>query len=316
MRIGRRLLISTFIVAGLLGHAQAQESYPSQVVRLVVPVAAGSNADILARIVGDKLSQMWPQQVIVENRPGLAGIASVAKSAPDGHTLLLNSNGQTIIGAINSNLPFDPVKDFVGVSQVASTPLILLVTPDLPAKSLKELIDLARAKPGTLNYSSAGVASIGNIASLLFKQVAKIDMVHVPYKGTQEAQNSVMRGDTSMIFGLAVGQDLIHAGKLRALAVSGPTRLSILPDVPTFAEAGLPEFSYDAWFGVLAPAGTPPDVLRKISKDMETVLKMPDVQKGAAALGTTPVSTTPEKFDAMLKADTDRYSGLFPGAKK
>lgn len=288
------------------------DSYPNQLVRIVVPVTAGSNSDSLARIISDKLNQFWPQQTIVENRPGLAGIASVAKSAPDGHTLLLNSNGQTILGKINTGLSFDPVKDFVGVSQVASMPLILTVPPDSPAKSLKEFIELARAKPGTLNYASLGLGTTTNIATTLFMRVANVNMVHVPYKGTPDAQTSVMRGDTAMFFApAAVGQELIQNKKVRALAVSSPERLATLPDVPTFAEAGLPEFIYDAWFGFLAPAGVPSAILRKISEDIGRVLKMQDVQERIKSQGVTVTSSTPEQFNAVIEADTARFGDLF-----
>lgn len=304
--------IATLATAASSLQAQTAKPYPTQLVRIVTPVSAGSNSDILARALADKLGQIWSQQVIVENRPGLAGIGSVAKSAADGHTLLLNSNGHAVIGSISTNLPFDPVKDFVGVSQVASMPLILTVPPDLPAKSLKEFIALVRSKRGTMNYASPGLGTTANIASVLFMRIAKADMVHVPYKGTPDAQTSIMRGDTAMFFApAAVGQDLIQTGKVRALAVTGPERLPTLPDVPTFAEAGLPEFVYDAWFGLLAPGGTPAATLQKISSDVAKVLQMPDVQARVSSQGVTAVSSTPKQFDALLKADTARFSEMF-----
>lgn len=312
--------VSVAAFAGAASQAYAQKSadaYPTQLVRIVVPVLAGSNSDTLARALADKLGQMWPQQIIVENRPGLAGIGSVAKSPADGHTILLNSNGHTIINNISANLPFDPIKDFVGVTHVASMPLIVTVPPDSPAKTLKELIALAQANPGKLNYASPGLGTTTNIATVLFMHIAKVDMQHVPYKGTPDAQTSVMRGDTAMFFApSAVGQDLIQSGKLRALAVSGTKRLDSLPDVPTFAEAGLPEFVYDAWFGMLAPTGTPPAVLQKISSDIGKVLQMPDIQKRFASQGVDTVWSTPERFDAVVKADTARFGELFSKAQK
>jgi tripartite-type tricarboxylate transporter receptor subunit TctC len=318
----RRLLLAFLVGAaaalpGQAARADAADTYPSQVVRFIVPFAAGSNTDMLARTISDKLSPIWHQQVIVENRPGLAGTAYAAKTAADGHTLLLTSNGHTILGKINANLPFDPVKDFAGVTQVASMPLILIVPPDSPAKTLKELIALAQANPGKLNYASAGLGSTANIASVLFKQVANVDMVHVPYKGTPEAQTSIMRGDAAMFFTpAAVGQDLIQTNKVRALAVSSAKRLPGLPDVPTFAEAGLPSFVYDAWFGILAPAGTPPAILQKASQDIGKVLAMPDVRELLATQGVTTVSTTPDAFGELVKADTVRFSALLGDAQK
>jgi tripartite-type tricarboxylate transporter receptor subunit TctC len=177
--------------------AQAQ-NYPNQVVRIVVPFSAGSATDILARAVAEKLSDRWSQQVVVENRPGIGGTTSVAKSAPDGYTLMLTSNGHTVAGVVNKNLQFDPVKDFAGITQVATVPLVLIINPDLPAKTVKEFIELAKAKPGTLNFASPGLGSTTFIAGALFKTTAKIDIVHVPYKGAPESVTSVIRGDSQM----------------------------------------------------------------------------------------------------------------------
>ncbi len=244
--------------------AQDAAKYPEQMVRVVVPFSAGSMTDLLARVIADKLQQRWNKDVVVENRPGLAGTSSVAKGAADGYTLMLTSNGHTVISHLNKNLAFDPIKDFVGVTQVATTPLIMVVPPDSPAKSVKDLIELARAKPGALNYSSAGLGSTTGIAGALFKQVTQTDIVHVPFKGLPETHTAIIRGDVAMGFSFfAAAGDLVQSGKVRALAVTGPTRLSVLPDVPTFKEAGLPEFQYDSWFGILAPAGTPQAIVAK-----------------------------------------------------
>jgi tripartite-type tricarboxylate transporter receptor subunit TctC len=311
--------VAAFAAAAGLGtgaSAQAPSDaagYPNRSVTLVVPFSAGSMTDILARSVADKLTERWKQTVIVENRPGIAGTAGVAKAAPDGYTLMLTSNGHTVLKAVNPNIAFDPLKDFVAVSQVASTPSILIVPPDGPVKTLKELVEAAKTKPGALNYSSAGLGSSTGIAAELFKQVTGTNLVVVPHRGLPESQTSVMRGDVAMAFTFFnVGGDLIQGGKLRALAVTGPRRMSQLPDVPTFAEAGLPEFRYDSWFGIMAPAGTPKAIVDKVSGDVAAALKAPDMKARFDPQGAELVSSTPDKFSEVLRSDTERYAPLFP----
>jgi tripartite-type tricarboxylate transporter receptor subunit TctC len=285
--------------------------YPEQMVRLVVPFSAGSMTDLLARVVVEKLSERWKQQVIVENRPGLAGTASVAKATADGYTLMLTSNGHTVIGNLNKNLAFDPLKDFVGVSQVATTPLILVAPPDSATTSVKELIAAAKAKPGALNYSSAGLGSTTGIAGELFKQTTQTDIVLLPFRGLPESQTAVIRGDVAMAFTFFnVGGDLIQSGKMRGLAVTGAKRLAGLPDVPTFAEAGLPEFQYDAWFGILAPAATPKPIVAKVSEAVAAVLQMADVKARFEPQGVELKSSPPDTFDAVLRSDADRYGRI------
>src|SRR6185295_9162525 len=264
MRRRHSLCIAFAVLAPACSVAQAQApsadaaKYPEQLVRLVVPFSAGSMTDLLARVVVEKLSERWKQQVIVENRPGLAGTSSVAKATADGYTLMLTSNGHTVIGNLNKNLSFDPLKDFIGVSQVATTPLIMVVPPESATKSLQELVATAKAKPGALNYSSAGLGSTTGIAAELFKQTTATDIVHLPFRGLPESQTAVIRGDVAFAFTFFnVGGDLVQSGKMRGIAVTGSTRLAGLPDIPTFKEAGLPDYQYDAWFGILAPAATP-----------------------------------------------------------
>ncbi|MFN3349747.1 Bug family tripartite tricarboxylate transporter substrate binding protein [Pseudorhodoplanes sp.] len=303
-------------LAVLSAPAQAQQGYPTQLVRIVVPFSAGSATDLLARAVAEKLGEKWKQQVIVENRPGIAGTASVAKSAADGYTLMLTSNGHTVAGALNKALPFDPVKDFAGITPVASVPLVLIVNPELPAKSLKEFIDLAKAKPGTMNFASPGLGSTTFIAGALFKDAAKIDVVHVPFKGAPEANMSVVRGDAHMYFTPAnTAVELVRSGKVRALAVATDKRLADMPDVPTLKEAGLPDFSYESWFGLLAPAGTPAPVIDKINKDVVEILQDKAVQERMAKQGgVTVVTSTPKQFDETIKSDTARYTKIFQDA--
>ena len=235
---------------------------------------------------------------------------SVAKSAPDGYTLMLTSNGHTVAGVVNKNLPFDPVKEFAGVTQVASVPLVLIVPPDLPAKTLKEFIELAKGRPGTLNFSSAGLASTAYISGELFKQTAKLDIVHVPYKGAPESPTGIMRSDSHMFFaGINIALDLIQSGKVQALAVAAPKRLATLPNVPTFAEAGMPEFEYDAWFGIMAPASTPIAIRTKVSQDVATILRIAEVQKRLESQGVVTVVNAPQEFDALINQIPNASAG-------
>jgi tripartite-type tricarboxylate transporter receptor subunit TctC len=314
MRHLANILVALVISLGLSAGARAQDAakYPEQMVRMVVPFSAGSMTDLLARVVAEKMQQRWSKDVVVENRPGLAGTASVAKAPADGYTLMLSSNGHTVIGHLNKNLAFDPVRDFVGVTQVAITPLILAVPPDSSPKTVTDLVELARSKPGELNYSSAGLGSTTGIAGALFKQTTKTDIVHLPFKGLPETHTAIIRGDVALGFSFfSAAGDLIQGGRMRALAVTGPERLSVLPDVPTFKEAGLPEFQYDSWFGILAPAGTPKAIVDKASRDIAEIVRMPDVKARFEPQGAILVSTSPERFDEILKDDVQRYAPLF-----
>ncbi len=311
-----RILLACFASIASVSSALAQDParYPEQLVRIVVPFSAGSMTDLLARVIADKLQQRWNKDVIVENRPGLAGTSSVAKGAADGYTLMLTSNGHTVISHLNKNLAFDPVKDFVGVTQVATTPLILLVPPESPSKSVKDLIEAARAKPGALNYSSAGLGSTTGIAGTLFKHTTNTDIVHVAFRGLPETHTAIIRGDVAMGFSFfSAAGDLVQSGKVRALAVTGANRLNVLPEVANFSEAGLPTFQYDSWFGILAPAATPKAIVAKVSRDVALVLAMADVKARFEPQGALLVNTSPERFDEILKEDTARYATLFKG---
>ena len=296
--------------------AVAQAPYPNQVVRIVVPFSAGSATDLLARAVGDKLSEKWKQQVVVENRPGLAGTTSAAKSPADGYTLMLTSNGHTVAGALNKNLQFDPVKDFSGITPIASVPLVMIINPDIPAKTVKEFIDLAKSKPGAMNFASPGLGSTTFIAGALFRQNANIDLVHVPYKGAPESNMSVVRGDSHLYFTPAnTALELMQSGKVRALAVATEKRVPSMPDVPTLAVSGLSNFSYDSWFGLMAPAGTPTAIIDKVNKDVVEALQDPVLQDRMAKQGGVVVmSTSPAKFDEIIRNDTARYTKIFEAA--
>lgn len=305
------------VTAGFAAPATAQ-TYPSgQPVRIVVPFSAGSATDILARIVADELSKKWSHAVVVENRPGIPGTTAVAKSAPDGYTLMLTSNGHTITGVINKSLTFDPVKDFAGITPVATVPVVLIVPPDSPAKSVKEFIELAKANPGKLNFASPGPASATFIAAAMFKEAAKIDLQHVPYKGAPEAVTSVMRGDTQMYFTpINVGAELVQAGKVRALAVATATRNPTMKDTPTIGEAALPGFKYDSWFGLMAPAGTPKPIIDKINRDVVDIIKTDDIKTKFAAQGVEAMPMTPQAFDKIIADDTARLAEIFKDGLK
>jgi tripartite-type tricarboxylate transporter receptor subunit TctC len=308
--------VFALVCSGTLATPQAAaQSYPARTVSIVVPFGAGSITDGLARVLADKLGTLWKQTVIVENKPGLPGTASVAKSAPDGHTLMVTSNGHTIAAVINKDISFDPVKDFAGVTVIASVPLVAIVPADLPAKTLKEFIALASASPGKLNFSSAGIASTSFLSAEIFRQQAKINIVHVPYKGVPDAMTAVIRGDVQMYFApIPNARELSTAGKVRALAINSDKRAPQLPDVPTIAEAAVPDYRYESWFGLMAPAGTPRAILTKVSQDTATVLEMADVREKLTAYGSIPAPTTPEQFDAIIKSDTERYGKVLRDA--
>ncbi len=294
-------------VAAAQGHA-----WPTQQIKIIVPLAAGSVTDILSRALSDRLGQAWGQTVIVENRPGIAGTASVAKGTNDNHTLLMTSNGHAVLGVMNKNLSFDPLADFMGVSQVASVPFVLIASPSFEVKSLSELIAAAKAQPGKLNFASPGLGTSAHILSELFKNAAGIEVVMVPYKGAPDAHMSVLRGDAQMFFSAVnIGIEYIAAGKVRPIAIASRVRHPQLAALPTIAEAGVPGFTYDAWFGLLAPSSTPRPIVERIGRDVAAVVGDADVKASFDKQGLVPAVAGPEQFDRTLRADTERYSKLF-----
>jgi tripartite-type tricarboxylate transporter receptor subunit TctC len=313
MKIRSLLLgLAAVVAAGAVAFAQGE--YPNQRVTIVVPFGAGSVTDIMARIIADDLGKRWNQQVIVENRPGLAGTVAVAKAPADGYTLMLTSNGHTVAGLVNKNLSFDPVKDFAGITRVSSAPLMLITNPDLPAKSLRDLIALAKAKPGTLNFSSPGLASTTFIAGALFRKAAGIDIVHVPFKSAPDAVTAVVRGDAHMYFApVNLSKEMAEGGKVIALAAATPQRLAEMPDVPTFAEAGL-AFVYDSWFGLMTQAAVPRPIVQKVNKDVVDLLKSPETAAKLKAQFVIPVTDTPEEFDNILRRETAHLTEVFKEA--
>jgi tripartite-type tricarboxylate transporter receptor subunit TctC len=294
-------------------QASAQD-WPNQRVTVVVPFGAGSVTDILARIFADEMGRKWHQQVIVENRPGLAGTGAVAKSQADGYTLMLTSNGHTVAGLVSKDAPFDPVKDFAGITRIGSAPLFLITSPDLPANSLKDVIDLAKKEPGKLNFSSPGLASTTFIAGALFRKAANINIVHVPFRSAPDAVTAVMRGDAQLYFApVNLARDQSKAGKVKAIAAATAQRIPEMPDTPTFTEAGVP-FVYDSWFGMLAPRNVPKPILEKISKDWADALKSPELQDKLKKQFLVGVSDTPEAMDKIVKSETENLTKVFKEA--
>jgi tripartite-type tricarboxylate transporter receptor subunit TctC len=312
MSILRMLAVAALAVATYaLPASNAAQGFPTQRVTIVVPFGAGSVTDIMARILADEMSKRWGQQVIVENRPGLAGSLGVAKAAPDGYTLMLTSNGHTVAGLVNKNLAFDPVKDFTGITRVSSAPLYLIINPEVAAKNLKELIDLAKSKPGTLNFSSPGLASTTFIAGALFRKAANINIVHVPFKSAPDAVTAVVRGDAQMYFApVNLSKEMAEAGKVRAIAAVTSARIPEMPDVPTFREAGL-DFVYDSWFGLMTQAGVPREVVNKVNHDVVAILQTPEVKAKLAAQFVVGAADTPEQFDKIIRDETAHLTEVF-----
>jgi len=296
------------------GTPSIAQAYPTRPIKAISAVGPGGTSDIFIRLIGDELHKRWGQPVIVENRPGLAGTVAVARAEPDGHTIMLTSNGHTVAGLVNKGLTFDPVKDFAGITRVASVPLFLIVNPEVPAKTLKEVVDLAKAKPGTMNFSSPGLASTTFIAGALFRKAAGINIVHVPFKSAPDAVTAVVRGDAQMYFApVNLAKEMAEAGKVRAIAAATAERIPELPNVPTFREAGL-DLVYDSWFGLLAPSGVPAPVMQKLNHDFVAILKSPEIDAKIKAQYAIPVSDTAEKFDKQIKDETAHLTEVFKEA--
>jgi len=296
-------------LAASVGHA-ADQSFPNRPVRFVVPFTPGSATDTLARTLSPRLTEIWSQQVVVDNRGGAGGTIGasiVAKASGDGYTLLLNSAAQAINATLYPKLPYDTVKDFSGVTLIASVPNVLVVGQQVPAKTLKEFIDLAKSKPGDLNYGSAGVGSASHLNGELFTSTAGIKMVHVPFKGFAEQLTEIYAGRIQATWApqlLALSH--IQAGRLRPLAVSTAKRSSSLPNVPTAAEAGLPGFVYDPWFAVFVPSATPKPLVRELNRAIVKTLDMPEVRELLQRQGAEPVSSTPEETDKYVRAEIEK----------
>jgi tripartite-type tricarboxylate transporter receptor subunit TctC len=293
---------------GFATLAAAQE-YPSKPVKIVVPFTAGSATDILARTIGQKLGETWGQTVVVENRTGAGGTIganAVAKSPPDGATLMVHSSGHAANPFIYATLPYDTLKDFVAVAPLAGQPNVLVVSPASGYKTMADLLADAKKRPGAINFASAGIGSGTHFNAEKFRLAAGIDVLHVPYKGTPEAMTETMTGRVQYFFSpISAALPQVREGKLLALAVSSAKRSSLLPDVPTVAEAGLAGFEYNLWVGVFAPAGTPADVVDKIGRSVNRALGEADVKERMTKLGAEAMSMTPAEFDRFVRAEMD-----------
>lgn len=317
MRLSKKTIgifaTAVFSLAIGAGAVSAEEpGYPTRPVKVVVGFAPGGGTDTVARFVAEALGKLWKQSVVVENRPGAGGqIAEgyAAKANGDGYTLLADSASLTINPALRKSLPYK-MSDFVPISLMSSSPYVLVINPQVQAKSVKELIALAKQKPGELSYASAGVGSSLHLAGELFKSLAGVDIVHVPYQGA-DGITDLISGRVQMAFaGLPQALPQIKAGKLVALGVSTPTRSPLLPDVPTIAEAGVPGFEVISWYGLLAPAKTPKPIVDKISADVATVLKDKDIKDRFLALGLEPVGTSSDEFAGHIKSEVEKWDGV------
>ncbi len=311
----KRALIICFL---LIANSVTAQPYPSKSVRFIVPFAPGGTNDIVARMVGVKLTEAWGQPVVIDNRGGAGGVIGAdlaAKSVPDGYTLLMaNVNFATNPGLVR-NLPYDTEKDFAAVSLLATSPSVLVVHPSIPVRSVKEMIAFAKAKPGQLSYSSSGAGTTGHMAMELLKQMAAIDMVAVHYKGGGPALIDLIAGRVSPGFATILSAaPHIEGGRLRALAVSTPKRSSALPDLPTVAEAGVPGYEFTGWWGVVVPARTPHAVISKLNGELVKILAQPDVRERLVREGADPASTTPEAFTAYMRSEVAKWSKVIKTA--
>ena len=294
------------------------QTYPAKPVRIIVPFAAGGPADIYARAIGQKLQDAFGQAFVIDDRPGagaVIGTESAAKSPADGYTLLMMSNTHTVNESLLKTKPYDLLRDFTPVAAVNYSDLVMVVHPSVQAVTLKEFIDLAKAKPGALNYASSGPGTPYHMAGELFKSMAGIDVVHVPYKGSAGARTDVMGGQVQMMFdAVTTMAPLVRSGKLRALATTGLARSSVLSDVPTMTEAGVPMYEATIWLGIMAPAGTPKAVVDKLNMEINKVLANADVKDAWAKQGATAMNMSPEQFGKYLRADIEKWGRIVKSA--
>ena len=300
------------LAAAATGVAFAQAGYPSKPVRMVVPSSAGGGTDIVARIISPELSKRLGQQVVIDNRPGagtMIGIEVAAKSPPDGYTLLMGLSTLAINSALYKKVPYDPVRDFAPITQAVSSAGIIVVHPSVPVKTVKELIAFARARQGQLNYASAGTGTYPHMTMELFLSMAKLKMVHIPYKGSAPAMIGMVGGQVStMAATILTGMPHIRSGRLRPLGITSAVRSSIAPKIPTIAEAGLPGYESVQWYGMLAPARTPKDIITRLHAEATGVLRQPEIKERMAADGADTVGSSPEEFTRYIQSELTKWA--------
>jgi tripartite-type tricarboxylate transporter receptor subunit TctC len=307
------LAAAAALTAPIAAPAQRSADYPSRPIRLIVPFVAGGSTDIVARVVGQKMAEQWGRQVVVDNRGGANGVIAmdiVARAAPDGYTLVLGyiANLGTA-PALNAKLPYDPVKDYAPICHIVSAPSIGVVHPGVPAKTLQELVALARAKPAAVSFGTAAVGSIGHLSGELINRLAGISMQHVPYKGGGQAVTDVLAGQIPLvIIGMTAVTPHVRAGRLRPLFTTGAKRSFAFPDVPTVAEQGFPGFAADAWYGILAPARTPRPIVNKLNEEVMRIIKLPDVKERLASVGFEIAGGSPDDFSKLIREEIVKWT--------
>ena len=299
--------------AGLVGALQVHaQNYPVRPVRMIVPFSPGGATDVPARILAQRLSEAFGHQIVIDNRPGAGGVLgadAVAKAPPDGYTLLLTATTHVISASLYKKLPYDAIRDFAPVMLIGSGPNVLTVHPSLPAKNVRELIALAKARPGKIDYASSGNGSSQHLFGALFMSLADIRMMHIPYKGSAPATTDLIAGQVSVGFpGIALVLPHTKAGRLRALAVTSAERSKAMPDVPSIAEAGVPGYAATLWLGLLAPRGTPPQIVQKLFDEIAKLLRQPEVESAYLATGTDVTISNPEQFGLFVKAEYDKWA--------
>ena len=305
------LALLAFLVA-VSGRDVIAQDYPVKPIRLVAPFAPAGTIDVLARAIGQRLTEAWGQPVVVENRPGAGGnigTESVAKSAADGYTMLLISVGFASNPALYSKLPFDPIKDFAPVTLVATTQNVLIVHPSVPARSARELIQLAKSRPGQLNFGSSGTGTSQHLAGELFKSMAGVQMQHVPYRGSAPALTALIGGEVSLMFNnLLTALPHVKAGRLRALAVTSAERSPAAPEIPTMAESGLPGYDVSTWYGLLVPAGTPKEIVARLNAEVVRILNLPELKERLRSQGADVIPSTPDQFAAHIRQEMVKWA--------
>ncbi len=319
MNIARRGIVVTLASLAAAGSpAHGQSPYPNRPVTLVVPYPAGGSADVLARAIGQKLSERLGQPVVVDNRGGAAtaiGARLVARAAPDGYTLLLGTVSSQAINPAMNKVGYDPIADFTAIAPLASIPFVLVAGPAVPVASVADVVALAKSKPGAVTYASAGPGTSNHLAGELFASEEHVKLLHVPYKGSAPALNDVLAGHVDLMFDLqATSMAHIQAGKLKALAVTSRTRSTLMPDVPTMIEAGVPDYQVSAWFGLFAPAGLPKAILERLSSETGAIVKSAEVRKQLHDLGAEPDYAAPDAFASFVKVEAAKWAATVKGA--